>query len=135
MSFWRHPINLLRIWGFINRISSYNPSNMHPMRLFFSLFYIISSIKVIISIYYFITVPFPIVNTSSLFSFFDIILIFKFRLWRIRNTQNLMIQIKTWIYNSDYSSLSFMSCFPGFRDSNNFITGDTVWLFFLSTLR
>ena len=102
---------------------------MHPVRISFSFFYIIGTIKVIIGIDDFIIVPFPIINSCCFLGCFQFFLIFELGFWRIGNTKNLMVDIQTRINHGNYHSFTFITLVPGLWNSNNLVAFNTLRFF------
>ena len=129
LCFRSYTIDLFAVCCIFIRVPCCNPCNVHPMRFSLSFLDIICTVKVIVSVDYLVVVPFTIINSCLLLSSFNIILVFKLSFWRICDTKNFVVDIQTWVNDSNHHSFTLVSLFPSLWDSNDFIALNTLRFF------
>ena len=96
---------------------------------------IVITIDIVIGIDNLVVVPLPIVNTGLFLSLFQSRLCLILGLWRVRNLQNLVMDIQTWIDNGYHTALTFIALRPCLRNLDNLIGADTAWFSILRSGR
>ena len=89
---------------------------------------IVITVDIVIGIDNLAVVPLPVVNTGLFLSLFQSCLCLILGLWRVRNLQNLMVDIQTWVDNRYNTALTFIALRPGLRNLDNLIGADATWL-------